>query len=49
LEEGAFDAGFRMSTCLRVAEAPEDPHPLLHSFELFAPDITARASDLKTQ
>lgn len=41
--EGTFGSGFHMSICLRVAEAPESPHPLLHSFELFAPDITASA------
>jgi hypothetical protein len=40
LGEG-FGSGFRMSLCMRVAEAVESPHPLLHSFELFAPDITA--------
>jgi hypothetical protein len=39
--KGSFGSAFHMSICLRVAETPEDPHPLLHSFELFAPDITA--------
>jgi hypothetical protein len=43
LGEGGFGSGFHMSICLRVAEVPENPHPLLHSFELFAPDITASA------
>lgn len=44
LGAGGFGSGFLMSICLRVAEAPESPHPLLHSFELFAPDITASPS-----
>lgn len=44
LGEGGFGSGFLMSICLRLAEAPESPHPLLHSFELFAPDFTASPS-----
>jgi hypothetical protein len=36
-----FGSGFHMTICLRVAETPENPHPLLHSFGLFAADITA--------
>ena len=39
-----FGSGYHMSICLRVAEAPESPHTLLHSFDLFAPDITAPPS-----
>jgi hypothetical protein len=39
--EGVSSLGFLMSICLQVAEAPESPHPLLHNFELFAPDISA--------
>lgn len=42
--DGGFGSGYHMGICLRVAEAPERPHPLLHSFELFAPDITATLS-----
>jgi hypothetical protein len=34
-------AGYDMSLCLSVAESPDSPHPLVHSLDLYVPQVHA--------